>query len=213
VEVANGAGEWFSFAGELPEVPEGGSATLDFTYAPDVEGWHWADVTVGAGEAARDVVVQVRGRAGSAAASVYPPLLDFGPVHLVNEGRVPISLEAMDPSARAFSLVDSLPIAVEPGSEALLTLNYYPRFSARYARISRVVVHAPQARAPTRRGEGGAIAVRGEASSPRRQQAARVPAIHLGCGRSPALRRSRGTGARAPRPVRDTRPRLVPRIP
>jgi hypothetical protein len=137
VEVANGAGEWFSFAGELPEVPEGGSATLDFTYAPNVEGWHWADVTVGAGEVAENVVVQVRGRAGSATASVYPPLLDFGPVaaraeaegvlHLVNEGLVPISLEAMDISARAFSLVDSLPIAVEPGTEALLTLSYGAR--------------------------------------------------------------------------------------
>ncbi|MFH1466630.1 MAG: MopE-related protein [Pseudomonadota bacterium] len=138
VEVANQAGAWFALTtAELPEVPEGGSATLDFLYAPAEEGWHWADVTVGAGDAADDVLVQVRGRAGGAAASVYPGLLDFGPVasreqaegvlHLVNEGLVPISLEAMDLTPRSFSLLSALPISVEPGAEALLTLAFSPR--------------------------------------------------------------------------------------
>jgi hypothetical protein len=134
VDVLNIEGEYFSFVGDLPTVPVGETAELSLQYAPLEVGYHWAEITVLSDSLEDTLTVLVRGQAAEAAASVFPPRIDFGPVAvdqtvtaevtLSNEGQVPLQLVGASIEPPVFSMGSTLPLSVEPGEQIPVQLAY-----------------------------------------------------------------------------------------
>ncbi len=134
VDILDIEGSYFSFTGDLPTVPAGGTAEITLTYAPEEIGYHWAEVTVLSDSQDDQITVTVRGQAAEAAAAIYPPLLDFGPVatdtsatasfFLVNEGQATLTLEDVTTNPAAFALVTALPLTVATGAELEVELSF-----------------------------------------------------------------------------------------
>jgi hypothetical protein len=134
VEVLNIEGEAFSFVGEPTTLEVDGMAELDFLYAPQDLGYHYAEVTVVSEAVEERMTVVVRGQAAEAAASLFPPLVDFGPVathdtgtavlYLNNDGQVTIELASVQTDPGGFSVISSLPLQVPVGQQAPVQLAY-----------------------------------------------------------------------------------------
>jgi len=134
VDVMNVDGSWFSFSGDLPTVPKDDSATIELEYTPEELGYHWAEVTVYSDSKDSEITVLVRGASAQAYASVYPPLVDFGPVatssigaaevYLANQGEVSLSITGVDFDSGLFEVTTALPLLVAGGEQATVELSY-----------------------------------------------------------------------------------------
>ncbi len=127
VDVLNIDGSYFSFDSELPTVVAGDMAEITLTYAPEEIGYHWAEVTVLSDSVEERITVTVRGQAAEAAAAVYPPLVDFGPVEagasttssffLVNEGQATFILQDVSTNLTEVEVLAALPKALAQDEE------------------------------------------------------------------------------------------------
>ncbi|MDP2316620.1 MAG: MopE-related protein [Pseudomonadota bacterium] len=132
-------GGGFSVPDTLPTVPAGGTATLTVTYTPVEAGFHLAQLTVTTNEGRdADHVISVRGQAGTAAAQVWPLVLDFGPVPvggsgsgsltLANTGDITFSADTT--LAPPFSLVTLVPADIAAGSTGRFAIEFSPTDAA-----------------------------------------------------------------------------------
>lgn len=136
VEVLNVQGDYFSASGAVgAEVTDTQSSALAITYEPTEAGLHYAEILIRTDEAENNEhIVQVRGLAASGAAHIYPPLIDFGPVPagssasaeftLVNDGVVPVDLNAFRADNPLFVVATSLPLTVQPGESAQIAVRF-----------------------------------------------------------------------------------------
>jgi len=134
VDVLNIEGEFFEFTGELPTVEPDEIGELDLRYAPTDVGYHWAEVTVLSDALEDTLTVTVRGQAAEAAASLFPPRVDFGPVdpheaataevYISNEGDVPLNLSSAEFDPTSFGIASSLPLEIPVGEQVAVALSY-----------------------------------------------------------------------------------------
>lgn len=126
VDVANVMGGCFSFTGELPVVPSGGSAELTFECAPEDEGYHWGQATIVSDAVESSIVVDLRAHAGIVQLGIWPGVLDLGVVQPGSRGartltitnpsefRAEVAGATVEPAS--FWLDASWPLSVAPGS-------------------------------------------------------------------------------------------------
>ncbi len=138
VEVHNVEGDCFTLlTAELPEVTEDEEGSLDFSYQPVDDGWHWAQVTVVTDEEEdSEHLVEVRGAAGYASAMITPPILDFGPVAaeesvedevlFVNTSAFALEVLSASGANTPFWSEAALPVEVLPGGELAIAVGFDP---------------------------------------------------------------------------------------
>jgi hypothetical protein len=160
VEVENLSGETFSFVGELPVVlTTDQTATLAMHYLPTEIGYHWAEVTVVSDAHEERITVMVRGQAAEAEGSIFPPLLDFGPVAanatgqaelwVSNDASVPFSVSGVTLEPGLFSVLSSLPLEVPGGQQVVVQLAYSARDEEPIEGSAVVQVDAEEVTLPT----------------------------------------------------------------
>lgn len=136
IDILNIEGSFFSFEGELPVVPGNGSTTVDVLYHPTDLGYHQAKLTVLSDSKDSEIEIYVRGAARDAAASVWPPVLDFGVVHvgesiqeplyIRNDGNVPLHLTESLFTNPAFSTSFTSSDPLNPGKAWYLPIRFEP---------------------------------------------------------------------------------------
>jgi hypothetical protein len=141
VEVDNVEGDYFSFDGELPVLEPEQIAELSLSYTPREVGYHFAEVTVRSDALEDAITVLVRGQAAEAAASLFPPRVDFGPAELdetvtaelfvSNEGQVDLQLVAVQLEPRPFTVASPLPLQIPAGQQVPVELAYTALDTAR----------------------------------------------------------------------------------
>ena len=138
VDVFNVEGDYFSVdASDLPSVEQDEIGVITFSYTPEEEGLHWAQVTVVTDEATdeeHDVVV--RGQAVVGAVQIWPAVVDFGPVSVgetaeetftvQNSGQASVIIDTLSFSDDVFSENESVPIEVEAGEEKEVSIAFAP---------------------------------------------------------------------------------------
>jgi hypothetical protein len=139
VEIVNVEGEFIASADEeMPSVIESESTTtFSFTYTPEFEGYHWAQITVRTDlEEDNERLVEARGQAAVPVVKVWPGIIDFGPVspgstavdtiHVANEGTVPVEVDTLTFDNGVFTTTESLPVRVGSGETAALSVSFVP---------------------------------------------------------------------------------------
>jgi hypothetical protein len=139
VEIVNVEGEFIASADEeMPTTIESESTTtFSFSYTPELEGYHWAQIVVRTDlEADGERMVEARGQAALAVVSVWPSIIDFGPVaggntateslNIVNEGTVSVEVDTLTFENDKFTTTESLPVLVGPGETAPISVSFVP---------------------------------------------------------------------------------------
>jgi hypothetical protein len=122
-------------AAPWPEVGDGETGTLTFTFSPDEAGYYRSRVTISTDEGSdNEHVVVLRGQAVDPDAEVLPGLVDFGPVaagdtadasvSIVNRGDLVLSLESLSFDEDRFSSILAVPAVVAAGATVEVPLTY-----------------------------------------------------------------------------------------
>lgn len=139
IEILNIDGDFFAAADAEPAdtLPSGETLDVIFQYTPELEGYHTARITFKTdAEEEGERTVEVRGQAATPALSVFPAVIDFGPVAvgasaeasavLNNTGTVALDIAAMAVDNPVFGLDTDLPLVIGPGDSADLMLRFTP---------------------------------------------------------------------------------------
>jgi hypothetical protein len=138
LHLQNIEGEWFTLDSEdLPQVTEGEDAVVDLSYAPLIDGFHWATLTVVTDEEEDfEHEVDIRGVADWASARVTPTIVDFGPVAVGDRGAdtitftntsgLDLELQAVTGGDAPFGIEGVLPARVLAGQSIELAVSFEP---------------------------------------------------------------------------------------
>ncbi|MCO4745735.1 MAG: putative metal-binding motif-containing protein, partial [Proteobacteria bacterium] len=140
ITVNNIDGDFFAYNdGATPFTLErDGNVNVPFEYSPDEEGYHLALVNVLNGGRFSEVQVTVRGHGALAAASVWPLVLDYGPVGagfsrgltvtVSNDGDVPFTIFGAAVSDPQFAVTEAFGDGIEvlEGELATFTVEFTP---------------------------------------------------------------------------------------
>jgi hypothetical protein len=138
ITINNIEGDYFSFPGEVPfPIPADTSLPVGFEYTPLEEGYHLALLNILNDGRDTDVQATVRGHGALAAASVWPLVLDFGPVPgglsatldvtLSNDGDAPLTVNSITTTDPQFVVITpSTDVEVREGDLATFTVEFSP---------------------------------------------------------------------------------------
>ncbi len=135
ISITNPNGNHFELVGAAPfDVPAGGSYVLEVTYTPESAGWHRAVVTIISESRNAEITVELRGHGAEGGVSVWPYAFDFGAVdpgaqltrelNIQNTGELDLVVYEAAFTESEFSVVDSLPVTIEPGDSSTLDIAY-----------------------------------------------------------------------------------------
>ena len=134
-DLLNLSGQGFTGpAEELPTLDRDDVATLTFQYEALAEGWDQARLTIQTDEEEENIhIVDLRARAASGLVSVWPSVLDFGPVavgadgtvtaELTNTGSVDVDLLGASADA-PFTVLTATPVTLATGSSVSVDLGF-----------------------------------------------------------------------------------------
>ena len=136
IDVLNIEGNFFTFDGEAPVIPGNETVELELLYNPTELGYHQARVTIVSDSKDTEIEVFVRGAARDAAASVWPPVLDFGvvndgeskqePLYIRNDGNIPLTLSEALFTDSAYSTTFAMGDTLLPGKAWYLPITFSP---------------------------------------------------------------------------------------
>jgi hypothetical protein len=138
INMQNVDGDFFTvLTEELPQVSQTESAFLDLVYSPLDEGFHWGTVTILTDEEEDgEHVIDLRGVADWASASVTPTIVDFGPVEVgeigsetitfTNTCGLDVELLSVTGGVAPFAVDIDLPVQVRAGNSVTLGLTFAP---------------------------------------------------------------------------------------
>ncbi len=138
-DVINIEGDYFgrSTAPMTKELESDGEVPVNFEYTPEGEGYHYGRIIVKT-DASKDPeqVVEVRGQAANPTLTLYPSVVDFGPVAvgssavekvtMVNEGTIAIEITELPVVNPVFAASLALPYRMEPGDRVEAPFNFAP---------------------------------------------------------------------------------------
>jgi len=139
VEILNIEGEYFRSADSDPIdlLVAGETEDVLFEYVPEVEGYHIGRITfkTNAGEE-DEQTVEVRGHAAQPELTMFPALIDFGPVavgsarvqraELINSGTVAVEVADVTADNAVFGFETTMPLVVAPGERADVAVSFRP---------------------------------------------------------------------------------------
>lgn len=139
VEILNIEGEYFQPIESDPVevLPSGETVELIFAYRPETEGYHTGRITfkTDAGED-DERTVEVRGHATQPKLTMFPALIDFGPVavgsarvkraEIINSGTVKVDVADVFADSAVFASETAMPVSIEPGERADVALSFRP---------------------------------------------------------------------------------------
>jgi hypothetical protein len=153
VEVLNVEGEFMVATDEetATVIESEGTTTMGFSYQPDDQGYHWAQVIVKTDlEEGGERTVDVRGQAAVPTVKLWPGVIDFGPVdpgqtamedvHIANEGTVSVNVSEIAFDNAVFSHSEELPVRVAPGETTVLSLAFGPEDSEEQVGAAKVTL-------------------------------------------------------------------------
>ena len=139
VEIINIEGDFMERAdGVLADViPGGESADIIFNYVPETDGYHYGRILIKTDASDEpERTVEVRGQAATPVLSMWPSVVDFGPVEngttavetvtMINESSIPIELVELPVDNAMFGSRLSLPFRMEPGEKVDVPFEFAP---------------------------------------------------------------------------------------
>ena len=138
-EVINIEGTFFTKSDmPVPEMVESdGTADIQFLYVPEAEGYHYGRIIIKTSASeSPERMVEMRGQAATPVLTMYPSVVDFGPVAVgtvavetvtvANEGTIAVSIEELPVDNEVFGGSLALPYRIEPGEKIDVPFEFAP---------------------------------------------------------------------------------------